>query len=137
MGYISGESREQITMFPQAVDDYIGEENPVRFIEAFVDELDMAKLEFDRAKPEELGRPGYDPRDLLKLYIYGYLNRVRTSRRLEVETARDLELMWLMRRLRPDFKTIADFRKDNTKARNRAEAGTERRKADITDRSRR
>ena len=115
MGYISGESREQITMFPQAVDDYIGEENPVRFIEAFVDELDMAKLEFDRAKPEELGRPGYDPRDLLKLYIYGYLHRVRTSRRLEVEAGRNLELMWLMRKLRPDFKTIADFRKENPK----------------------
>jgi len=116
MGYISGESREQITMFPEVVDDYITQDNPVRFIEAFVDGLDIAELGFGRAEPNELGRPGYDPRDLLKLYIYGYLNRVPTSRRMEVEAGRNLELMWLMRKLRPDFKTIADFRKENTKA---------------------
>lgn len=116
MGYISGESREQITLFPEVVDDYISAENPVRFIEAFVDGLDMVGLGFEKAAPNEMGRPGYDPRDLLKLYLYGYLNRVRTSRRLEIEAGRNLELMWLMRKLRPDFKTIADFRKENTKA---------------------
>ena len=116
MGYISGESREQITMFPEVVDDYISQDNPVRFIEAFVDGLDIAELGFGRAEPKDLGRPGYDPRDLLKLYIYCYLNRVRSSRRIEIEAGRNLELMWLMRRLRPDFKTIADFRKGNTKA---------------------
>jgi transposase len=116
MGYVSGESREQITMFPEVVDDYITQENPVRFIEAFVDGLDVAELGFGRAEPNELGRPGYDPRDLLKLYIYCYLNRVRSSRRIEREAGRNLELMWLMRKLKPDFKTIADFRKENTKA---------------------
>jgi len=116
MGFISGESREQITMFPEVIDDYITQDNPVRFIEAFVDGLDIAELGFGRAEPKELGRPGYDPRDLLKLYIYGYLNRVRTSRRMEIEAGRNLELMWLIRKLRPDFKTIADFRKENTKA---------------------
>lgn len=116
MGYIIGESREQLTMFPESVDDYITADNPVRFIEAFVTELDLEKLGFIRAEPKELGRPGYDPRDLLKLYLYGYLNRIRTSRRLEVEAGRNLELIWLMRKLKPDFKTIADFRKDNAKA---------------------
>lgn len=116
MTYITGESRKQITMFPEVVDDYITQDNPVRFIEAFVDGLDMGELGFGRAEPKELGRPGYDPRDLLKLYIYCYLNRVRSSRKIEIETGRNLELMWLMRKLRPDFKTIADFRKENTKA---------------------
>jgi transposase len=116
MRYISGESRKQITMFPEVVDDYITEDNPVRFIEAFVDGLDMAEVGFGRAEPNDLGRPGYDPRDLLKLYIYCYLNRVRSSRRIEIEAGRNLELMWLMRKLKPDFKTIADFRKGNTKA---------------------
>jgi transposase len=111
MAYISGESREQMTMFPEVVDDYITQDNPVRFIEAFVDGLDMGGLGFGRAEPKDLGRPGYDPRDLLKLYIYCYLNRVRSSRRMEIEAGRNLELMWLMRKLRPDFKTIADFRK--------------------------
>src|SRR2546426_980622 len=113
MAYISGESRKQITMFPEVVDDYIAEDNPVRFIEAFVDGLDMAEVGFGRAEPNDLGRPGYDPRDLLKLYIYCYLNRVRSSRRIEIEAGRNLELM--MRKLKPDFKTIADFRKGNTK----------------------
>jgi len=116
MAYITGESRKQITMFPEVVDDYITQDNPVRFIEAFVDGLDMAEMGFGRAEPNDLGRPGYDPRDLLKLYIYCYLNRVRSSRRIEIEAGRNLELMWLMRKLRPDFKTIADFRKENTKA---------------------
>jgi transposase len=114
MSYINGESREQITLFPEVVDDYISAENPVRFIEVFVEGLDMEGLGFERSEPNEMGRPGYDPRDLLKLYLYGYLNRVRTSRRLEIEAGRNLELMWLMRKLRPDFKTIADFRKENT-----------------------
>jgi len=116
MDYIRGESREQKIMFPETVDDYIGEENPVRFIEAFVDGLEMGELGFERAEPNERGRPGYDPRDMLKLYIYGYLNKQRSSRRLETEAGRNLELMWLLRKLSPDFKTIADFRKDNTAA---------------------
>lgn len=116
MRFISGEVREQATLFPDKLDDYIGEESEVRFIEVFVESLDLGKLGFERVEPKATGRPAYDPRDLLKLYIYGYLNRIRTSRRLEIETGRNLELMWLMRKLRPDFKTIADFRKDNSKA---------------------
>jgi len=93
----------------------VAEDNPVRFIEAFVDGLDMVKLEFVRAIPHPTGRPGYDPKDLLKLFIYGYLHKIRSSRRLENETHRNVELMWLLRHLKPDFKTIADFRKDNKK----------------------
>jgi transposase len=116
MNYIEGESREQRILFPEVLDDYIGEDNVIRFIDAFVDGLEMEKLGFDRSAPKETGRPSYDPRDLLKLYIYGYLNRSRTSRILERECQRNVELMWLMRKLRPDFKTIADFRKDNRKA---------------------
>ena len=116
MSYIEGESREQRILFPEVLDDYIGEDNVVRFIDAFVDGLEMEELGFDRSAPKESGRPSYDPRDLLKLYIYGYLNRVRTSRMLERDCQRNVELMWLMRKLRPDFKTIADFRKDNRKA---------------------
>jgi transposase len=116
MSYIEGESREQRVLFPEVLDDYISEENLVRFIDAFVDGLEMEELGFDRTAPKETGRPPYDPRDLLKLYIYGYLNRVRTGRTLERECQRNVELMWLMRKLRPDFKTITDFRKDNRKA---------------------
>jgi transposase len=116
MSYIEGESREQRVLFPEVLDDYISEENLVRFIDAFVDGLEMEELGFGRTAPQETGRPPYDPRDLLKLYIYGYLNRVRTGRRLERECQRNVELMWLMRKLRPDFKTITDFRKDNRKA---------------------
>jgi len=116
MSYIEGESREQRILFPEVLDDYIGEDNGVRFIDAFVDGLEMEELGFDRSAPKESGRPSYDPRDLLKLYIYGYLNRVRTSRTLERDCQRNVELMWLMRKLRPDFKTIADFRKDNREA---------------------
>lgn len=116
MSYIEGESREQRILFPEVLDDYIGEDNVVRFIDAFVDGLRMEELGFDRSAPKETGRPPYDPRDILKLYIYGYLNRLRTGRILERECQRNLELMWLMRKLRPDFKTIADFRKDNRKA---------------------
>jgi transposase len=116
MSYIEGESREQRILFPEILDDYIGEDNVVRFIDAFVDGLEIEELRFDRSAPKESGRPSYDPRDLLKLYIYGYLNRIRTGRRLERECQRNVELMWLMRKLRPDFKTIADFRKDNRTA---------------------
>jgi len=116
MGYISGESRNQIYLLPETVDDYIGEDNPVRFLDAFVDKLDLGELRFQHAVPAETGRPAYDPGDLLRLYLYGYLNRIRSSRRLEKEAARNLEVMWLMRKLRPDFKTIADFRKDNSGA---------------------
>jgi transposase len=116
MPYIKGEDRNQITLFPDAIDDYITPDNPVRVIEAFVDSLNMEKLGFERTVPNEIGRPSYDPRDLLKLYLYGYLNRIRSSRRLELEACRNLELMWLLCKLKPDFKTIADFRKDNPKA---------------------
>ena len=98
------------------MDDYVGSDNPVRFIEAFVDELDLGAAGFARVVPKATGRPGYDPADLLKLYIYGYLNRVRSSRRLEAETHRNVEVIWLLRGLKPDFKTIADFRRDNRAA---------------------
>lgn len=100
-------------LLPEAVADYVGRDNPVRFIDAFVDGLDLAKAGFARVQPKETGRPGYDPGDLLKLYIYGYLNRVRSSRRLEAETHRNIEVIWLLRHLKPDFKTIADFRRMN------------------------
>ncbi len=113
MRYISGTDRSQTLLLPPAIDDYVEEENPVRFIDAFVDALDLTELGFARSMPERTGRPGYHPADLLKLYIYGYLNRVRSSRRLEVEAHRNLEVIWLMRKLRPDYKTIADFRRDN------------------------
>jgi len=116
MSYIEGESREQRVLFPEVLDDYISEENLVRFIDVFVDGLEMEDLGFDRTAPKETGRPPYDPRDLLRLYIYGYVNRIRTGRTLERECQRNVELMWLMRKLRPDFKTITDFRKDNRKA---------------------
>lgn len=116
MTYIEGIGRNQQTLFPQALDDYIASDNPVRFLDAFVQSLDMKKLGFERAEPADTGRPGYDPRDLLGLYVYGYLNRIRSSRRLENETRRNVELMWLVRRLTPDFKTIADFRRDNKQA---------------------
>jgi transposase len=115
MGFIKGEDRQQITMFPEAVDDYISGENPVRFIDEFVGRLDLEKLGIKRAEAKELGRPAYDPADLLRLYVYGYLNRVRSSRLLERETKRNLEVIWLLRKLTPDHKTIARFRADNSK----------------------
>lgn len=115
MGYIAGEDRRQTILFPEALDDYVSEDNAVRFIDVFVESQDMQELGFERATAKETGRPGYDPRDLLRLYIYGYVNEVRSSRKLERETQRNVELMWLMGRLRPDHKTIADFRKDNLK----------------------
>jgi transposase len=116
MSHISGNSRSQLLLLPETVDDYVGPDNPVRFIDAFVDSVDLAATGFGRTLPKATGRPGYDPGDLLKLYIYGYLNRVRSSRRLEAETHRNLEVIWLMRQLQPDFKTIADFRRDNKAA---------------------
>ena len=116
MTHILGHDRCQLLLLPEAVDDYVGAENPVRFIDAFVDGLDLAALGFIGAVPKATGRPGYAPADLLKLYIYGYLNRVRSSRRLEAETHRNIEVIWLLRHLKPDFKTIADFRRDNRAA---------------------
>jgi transposase len=113
MAYIEGHARDQMLLLPAAVDDYVAADNPVRFIEAFVNELDLKEAGFLRSEPRATGRPGYDPGDLLKLYLYGYLNRVRSSRRLEAEALRNLEVMWLLRGMRPDFKTIADFRRDN------------------------
>jgi transposase len=116
MDYIQGDSREQSLLFPEAIDEYITENNPARFIDAYVDSLDMEKLGFTRARPAKTGRPPYQPADMLKLYVYGYFNRIRSSRRLEAECHRNVELMWLLRKLRPDFKTIADFRRDNRRA---------------------
>ena len=114
--YVEGENRSQSTLFPESLDDYIAEDNPVRVVDVFVDELDLKALGFEGAEPEETGRPAYHPGTLLKIYIYGYLNRIQSSRRLERETQRNVELIWLTGRLSPDFKTIADFRKDNGKA---------------------
>ena len=103
-------------LLPTSVDDYVAADNPVRFIEAFVDDLDLGEAGFHRSRPNATGRPGYAPDDLLKLYLYGYLNRVRSSRRLAAEAGRNLEAIWLLRGLRPDFRTIADFRRDNRDA---------------------
>jgi transposase len=111
--FIAGVDRGQTTLFPERLNDWIGEDNPVRVVDVFVDELDLGGLGFDRVAPETTGRPGYHPSVLLKLYIYGYLNRVQSSRRLEREAGRNVEVMWLTGRLAPDHKTIADFRKDN------------------------
>ena len=116
MRHISGIDRSQVLLLPEAVDDYVDRDNPVRFIDAFVEGVDLAVAGFERAAPKATGRPGYAPADLLKLYIYGYLNRVRSSRRLEAESKRNLEVMWLLRCLSPDFKTIADFRRVNRAA---------------------
>ena len=114
--FVEGSDREQSTLFPECVADWIGEDNPVRVIDVFVDELDLAELGFGGVDPEVTGRPSYHPAVLLKLYIYGYLNRVQSSRRLEREAGRNVEVMWLTGRLAPDHKTIADFRKDNGRA---------------------
>ena len=116
MGYVRGESRQQVYLLPEAIDDYVVAENPVRFLDVFVEKLDLAELGFTHATPAETGRPPYDPGDLLRLYLYGYLNRIRSSRRLEREAGRNVEVMWLLRKLRPDFKTIADFRQANRAA---------------------
>ena len=114
--FVVGDDRSQSTLFPERLDDYLGEDNPVRAVDVFVDELDLAGLGFDGVEPEATGRPAYHPATLLKIYVYGYLNRVQSSRRLELECKRNIELVWLTGRLMPDFKTIADFRKDNGEA---------------------
>jgi transposase len=114
--YVEGWNRSQGFLLPECVDDYVDENNPVRAVDAFVDALDLAKLGFGRAVPAETGRPAYHPAVMLKLYIYGYLNRIPSSRRLEREAQRNIELVWLTGRLAPDFKTIADFRRDNGQA---------------------
>src|SRR6266508_3443415 len=114
--FVEGVDRGQSTLFPEYLEDWIEEDNPVRVIDVFVDELDLGKLGFSSVDPEVTGRPAYHPSVLLKLYIYGYLNRVQSSRRLEREALRNVEVMWLASRLAPDHKTIADFRKDNGQA---------------------
>jgi transposase len=114
--FVVGADRSQSTLFPERLDDYLGDDNPVRAIDVFVEELDLAELGFGGVEPEATGRPAYHPATLLKIYIYGYLNRIQSSRRLERECQRNIELVWLTGRLMPDFKTIADFRKDNGEA---------------------
>jgi len=114
--FIEGQNRFQTTLLPESLDDYIAEDDTIRFLDAFVDQLDLAELGFKGAEPAATGRPGYHPSVLLKLYVYGYMNRIQSSRRLERESYRNVELMWLTGRLMPDFKTIADFRKDNKRA---------------------
>jgi transposase len=111
--FVAGADRTQSTLLPECLDDFIVESNPVRVVDAFVAALDLVELGFDGVEPAATGRPAYHPSTLLKLYIYGYLNRVQSSRRLEREAGRNLEVMWLLGRLVPDHKTIADFRKDN------------------------
>jgi len=115
-GFVAGVERGQCTLFPASLDDYVAQDNPVRAVDVFVDGLDLGKLGFGKVQPLATGRPGYDPKTVLKIYIYGYLNRVPSSRRLERECQRNLELIWLTGGLAPDFKTIADFRKDNGEA---------------------
>lgn len=115
MGYIQGADRNQVILLPDTLDDYVGGDNEVRAIDAFIDSLDLSLMGF-KADPAKEGRPGYDPRDMLKLYMYGYLNHIRSSRRLQKEASRNVELMWLLRKIVPDFRCIADFRKDNAKS---------------------
>ena len=114
-GFVEGVARDQSSLLPASIEDYVGEDNPVRAVDVFVDGLDLRKLGFTSFGPLAIGRPGYHPAMMLKLYIYGYLNRIPSSRRLERECQRNIELIWLTGRLAPDFKTIADFRKDNGK----------------------
>ncbi|HEX9073367.1 MAG TPA: IS1182 family transposase [Pseudolabrys sp.] len=123
MAYVEGEARGQHTLFPTTLDELIPEDHVCRVIEAFVNRLDVGGLGFVRAEPAETGRPGYDPRDLLKLYLYGYLQQIRSSRRLEAECRRNVEMMWLLRRLAPDYKSIAEFRRMHREA--VTEAGAE------------
>src|ERR671910_103202 len=111
--FVEGEDRQQGVLLPEFLDDYVSEENPVRVIEVFVEELELGALGFEGVIPEATGRPAYHPGLLLKIYVYGYINQIASSRRLEREAQRNVELMWLTGRLAPDFKTIADFRKDN------------------------
>lgn len=116
MGYVKGEARGQSSLFPPSLDELVPVDHPVRVIAAFVEVLDLGEAGFERSEPGTMGRPAYDPADLLKLYLYGYLNRIRSSRRLERECARNVEVMWLLGRLAPDFKTVADFRRRNGEA---------------------
>jgi len=111
IAYIEGEGRKQGTLFPVILDDLVPTDHMCRVVDAFVSQLDMEKLGFERAQPADTGRPGYNPRSLLKLYLYGYLNQVRSSRRLETECRRNVEVMWLLERLYPDYKSIAEFRR--------------------------
>jgi transposase len=111
--FVEGEDRRQATLLPECLDDYVTQDNPVRVIEVFIDELDLGAVGFAGVVPEATGRPAYHPSTLLKIYLYGYLNRVQSSRRLEREAQRNVEVMWLTGRLAPDFKTIANFRADN------------------------
>ncbi len=111
-----GENRLQSTLFPERLEDYIAEDNSIRVVDDFVNKLNLKQLGFDRAEPSATGRPGYQPATMLKIYVYGYLNRIQSSRRLERESHRNVELIWLTGRLMPDFKTISDFRKDNRQA---------------------
>jgi len=111
--FVEGEDRRQPLLLPESLDDYVTEDNPVRVVEVFIDELDLGTLGFEGMQPAATGRPAYHPSTLLKIYLYGYLNRVQSSRRLEREAQRNIELMWLTGRLAPDFKTIANFRRDN------------------------
>ena len=111
--HVEGLNRDQTLIFPDTLEGYVDKENPARFIDAFIDSLNLEKLGFTHSILNDVGRPSYDPKDLLKLYVYGYLNQVRSSRKLEHECHRNVEVMWLMKKLAPDFKTIADFRKDN------------------------
>jgi transposase len=113
--FVEGQDRSQVTLLPPCLDDYVDEDNAVRVVDAFINELDMVALGFEGATPATTGRPSYHPADMLKIYLYGYLNRIQSSRRLERECQRNIELMWLTGRLAPDFKTIADFRRDNCK----------------------
>ena len=115
MAHVEGQSRYQTTLFPEVLDEVVGRDDAVRVIDAFVDTLDLAELGFSKITAEEMGRPPYAPGDLLKLYVYGYLHRVRASRRLAAEACRNVQVMWLLNRLTPSFKTIADFRKDHAK----------------------
>jgi len=112
-GFVAGTDRGQSTLLPECLDDWVDESNPIRVIDAFIDALDLRKLGFEGVDPAETGRPAYHPSVHLKLYTYGYLNRVQSSLRLEREASRNLEVIWLLGRLAPDHKTIADFRKDN------------------------
>ena len=114
--FVQSEERTQDTVLPSRLEDYVTDDNSVRVVDVFVAELDLTKLGFDGMSPQATGRPGYHPSALLKIYLYGYLNRIQSSRRLERETRRNVELMWLTGRLMPDFKTIANFRKDNSPA---------------------
>jgi transposase len=135
MRFIEGEDRRQATLLPDSLEDYVTEDNPVRVVDVFIDGLDLEALGFSGVVPEVTGRPAYHPATLLKIYLYGYLNRIQSSRRLERETQRNIELMWLTGRLMPDFKTIADFRRDSGPARRRTPSGLARVITDIRARA--